>query len=52
LGIDVSLHKFISGVWKEADRDMEELETLRKTLENLRTEENVIYQVTVQSNNE
>jgi hypothetical protein len=47
----MALQKFIESIWEKSEKDLNELEQMKKALENLQQSENKIYLVTVQSNN-
>lgn len=50
-GIGMTLQKFIESVWKSSEKDLNELDEMKKVLESIQQSEDKIYLVTVQSNN-
>jgi hypothetical protein len=50
-GIGLSLQKFIKSVWETSEKDLNELDEMKRVLESIQQSENKVYLVTVQSNN-
>jgi hypothetical protein len=50
-GIGMALQKFIESVWNSSEKDLNELDEMRRVLESIQQSENKVYLVTVQSNN-
>jgi len=49
-GIGLSLQKFIKSVWETSEKDLNELDEMKRILESIQQSEKKVYLVTVQSN--